>query len=118
MKHVIYKWYVHFFCSVLIFSTLESGQAQQDKTIPLSATEAPPTYQAADLISQAEMHRTQGRYAEAELLYQKAVKIAEGVFGPKHPNLALALNNLAEVYRAPGQVPQSRAALSAGLYNQ
>lgn len=41
----------------------------------------------------------QGKYAEAELLYEKAIKIWEKVHGHDHPKVAAGLNNRAELLR-------------------
>ncbi len=41
-----------------------------------------------------ELYRLQGRYAEAEPLYKRALAIKEKVLGPEHPEVATSLNNL------------------------
>jgi hypothetical protein len=46
----------------------------------------------------------QGNYGAAEPLYQRALRIRETALGPDHPDVALSLNNLAELYHAPGQL--------------
>lgn len=46
----------------------------------------------------ALLYKVQGRYAQAEPLYQRAVAIQEAALGPGHPDLAVALKNLAELY--------------------
>jgi CHAT domain-containing protein len=43
-----------------------------------------------------------GRYEEAIPLAERALRIQEKVLGPEHPTVALALNNLAELFRAQG----------------
>ena len=45
----------------------------------------------------------QGRYSEAIPLAQRALTIWEKGLGPDHPNVATALNNLAELYRFQGR---------------
>ena len=47
--------------------------------------------------------RSQGRYADAEPLYQRALAIREKVLGPEHPDVATSLNNLAALYHAQGR---------------
>lgn len=37
----------------------------------------------------------QGKYAEAEALYLRSLKIQEGILGPDHPDVATSLNDLA-----------------------
>lgn len=43
---------------------------------------------------------TQGKYAEAEPLYEKCQVIQEKALGPEHPELAATLNNRAGVLEA------------------
>jgi CHAT domain-containing protein/Tfp pilus assembly protein PilF len=44
----------------------------------------------------------QGRYSEAIPAAERVVAICEKALGPEHPDTALALNNLAELYRTMG----------------
>jgi len=46
----------------------------------------------------AELYSNQGRYAEAEPLYKRALMIYEKALGPEHPDVAYGLNNLAALY--------------------
>ena len=48
---------------------------------------------ALNLNNLAELYRTQGKYADAEPLYQRALATQEKALGPEHPNVALSLNN-------------------------
>lgn len=41
-------------------------------------------------------------HAEAEPLYARALAIVEKALGPEHPNVAMSLNNLAELHRVKG----------------
>lgn len=41
----------------------------------------------------------QGRFAEANLLYERCQSIDEKILGPEHPSLAITLNNRAELLR-------------------
>jgi hypothetical protein len=45
----------------------------------------------------------QGYYAKAARIAKRAAALAEKKIGPDHPNVATALNNLAEMYRAQGR---------------
>ena len=49
----------------------------------------------------------QGRYAEAEPLYKRALAIAEKALGPDHPDVASCLNNLAILYKAQGRYAEA-----------
>ena len=58
---------------------------------------------ALSLNNLAGLYQAQGRHAEAEHLYQRALTIGEKVLGPDHPSVATRLNNLAALYRAQGR---------------
>ncbi len=55
-----------------------------------------------ELIGKANTLYQQRRYQEAEGVYKEALKVAEDTFGPDHPNVAISLNNLAELYISKG----------------
>ena len=46
-------------------------------------------------------------YAEAEPLVERALRIDEAVHGPRHPDVAGSLNNLAELYQAQGKYEEA-----------
>ncbi len=48
------------------------------------------------------MYDDQGRYAEAEPLYKRALAIVEKALGPEHPDLATSLENYAALLRKTG----------------
>jgi tetratricopeptide (TPR) repeat protein len=51
----------------------------------------------------AELARRQGRAAEAERLFARALAVKEMGLGPDHPDVATSLNNLAQIYVAQGR---------------
>ena len=51
----------------------------------------------------AELYHDQGRYADAEPLFKRALTIREKALGPDHPDVATTLNNLAELYHDQGR---------------
>ena len=53
------------------------------------------------------LYDDQGRYAEAEPLYKRALAIQEKALGPDHPDVATALNNLAVLYRHQGRYAEA-----------
>jgi tetratricopeptide (TPR) repeat protein len=55
---------------------------------------------AATLNTLAVLYHSQRKYAQAEPLYQRVLKLLEQTIGPDHPTLATTLNNLAVVYEA------------------
>ena len=59
------------------------------------------------------LYRDQGRYAEAEPLYKRALAISEKAIGPEHPDVAASLGNLGKLYQA-----QGRYAEAEPLYNR
>ena len=61
----------------------------------------------------AGLYHAQGRYADAEPLYKRALAICEKALGPDHPDVALSLNNLAALYQRPRSLCRCRAALQA-----
>jgi CHAT domain-containing protein/Flp pilus assembly protein TadD len=58
---------------------------------------------ATALNNLALLYHNQGRYAEAEPLYQRSLAIREKALGRDHPYVATSLNNLAELYRSQGR---------------
>ena len=63
----------------------------------------------------AELYRAQGKYAEAEPLYQRALAIWEKALGPEHPIVATSLNNLALLYRDQGKYAEAEPLLQRAL---
>ncbi len=49
------------------------------------------------------MFLAQGRYAEAEPLFKRALAIMERAFGPGHPHVAVSLENYAALLRETGR---------------
>ena len=58
---------------------------------------------ATTLTNRAMDYYEQGKYNEAELLFQQALAIREGVLGPDHPDVAPSLINLAWNYYNQGR---------------
>ena len=54
---------------------------------------------AMSLNKLANLYYLQGRYEEAEPLYQQALEMRRNLLGQKHPDVAMSLNNLANLYR-------------------
>ena len=57
-----------------------------------------------------------GKYSDASSVAERALALSEQLYGPSHPNVAVALNDLAELYRAEGRYadaePITRRALA------
>ncbi len=53
------------------------------------------------------LYQAQGRYAEAEPLYQRALAIKEKALGPEHPSVATSLENYAALLRNTGRTTEA-----------
>ncbi len=62
---------------------------------------------ATSLNNLALLYKAQGRYAEAEPLYQRALAIREKALGPEHPDVAASLQNYAALLRKTGRVSEA-----------
>jgi len=51
----------------------------------------------------ANLYKEQGKYAEAEPLFQRALRIWEQALGPDHPRTRTAVRNYAEMLREMGR---------------
>ncbi|MGA0200155.1 MAG: tetratricopeptide repeat protein, partial [Prochlorotrichaceae cyanobacterium] len=54
---------------------------------------------ATSLNNLAGLYRAQGRYSEAEPLYQRALTVAEAVLGSEHPTTVTFRNNYETLQR-------------------
>ena len=62
---------------------------------------------ARSLNNLAMVYHDQGRYAEAEPLYQRSLKMLEETFGSDHPAVAATLSNLAALYQDQGRYAEA-----------
>src|SRR5258708_1212199 len=63
---------------------------------------------AQSLNNLAGLYHTQGKYEQAEPLFQRALKIHKQVYGKDHPDIASNLNNLAGLYDDHGKYDQAQ----------
>jgi tetratricopeptide (TPR) repeat protein len=63
--------------------------------------------EAARLDQQALKLDREGHHAEAEQLYKRALAFLEKAYGPDHPHVAIAANNLAEFYKNQGRYAEA-----------
>src|SRR5262252_9233381 len=97
----------------------QNGQETQAETFYRTALEAlhdtgpEDPRLAVTLNTLAVLYHTQSKYAQAEPLYQRVLKLLEQTVGPDHPTLATTLNNLAVVTEA-----QDKYAEAAPLYQR
>ncbi len=73
--------------------------------IPVKCSQTRKT--ATFLSNLAGLYQTQGRYAEAEPLYKRALAIEEKALGPEHPNVATSLENYAALLRETGRAAEA-----------
>jgi tetratricopeptide (TPR) repeat protein len=66
-------------------------------------------FEANELNQQVIQLYNQGRSSEAIPLALRALTIREKALGPNHPDVAVSLNNLAELYRAQGRYADAEA---------
>jgi tetratricopeptide (TPR) repeat protein len=59
--------------------------------------------------------RTQGKYAEAEPLFERALAISEAQLGDTHPHTATSLNNLALLYSKQGKYTEAEPLFERAL---
>ena len=55
----------------------------------------------------ALLYYSQGKYNEAELLYQQALALRQKLLGNDHPDVASSLNNLALLYYSQGKYKEA-----------
>ena len=67
------------------------------------------------LRNEAAAHAAQGKHAEAEQLYQRAISAAEKKYGPEHPRIVHSLNPLAELYVKQGRLAEAELLLKRAL---
>jgi len=80
--------------SQITVRVFRAGQPRDIK-ITLSAI---PSDDLQSLLRQASKSFEEGKYAEAEALYKRAIPIAERMLGPDHLQLAMLLSNLGAAY--------------------
>ena len=62
---------------------------------------------ASSLNNLAGLYSSQGRYEEAEPLYEQALELSQRNLGENHPDVATSLNNLAGLYRSQGRYEEA-----------
>jgi CHAT domain-containing protein/tetratricopeptide (TPR) repeat protein len=73
------------------------------------------TYYGIALNNLATVYEAQGRAAEAEGLYLRALEIREKALGPRHLEVAIPLNNVAKLYSSLGRYGEAEELLRRAL---
>jgi tetratricopeptide (TPR) repeat protein len=90
----------------------QGDEAQAEKLLQLSYQEAEkfgpddPRF-AVSIHNLANWYATQGKYSQAEPLYQRAVGILEKTRGAEHPQTAMARVGLADLLQVEGRLPEA-----------
>ena len=71
--------------------------------------------EANRLNQEARKFHQQGRYADAQALFQRLISLIEESLGPSHPRLAPPLNNLAQVYSDQARYSEAAPLLERAL---
>ena len=69
---------------------------------------------AASLNNLAGLYDSQGRYSEAEPLYQKALSLYKQLSGDGNSDVAASLNNLAGLYDSQGRYSEAEPLYQEG----
>ena len=88
-------------------STSAASPSPRRRWGPSTPTSAP------SLNNLAALYRAQGRYAEAEPLYQRSLAIREKALGPDHPDVGAVAQQPGRAVPGPGPLRRGRAALQA-----
>jgi tetratricopeptide (TPR) repeat protein len=67
------------------------------------------------MIEQADKHRINGNYGAAAAIWQQILAIVEKALGVDHPDVALSLNNLAQLLISQGQYAAAEPLLRRSL---
>ena len=63
---------------------------------------------ATDMNNLAELYRAQGKYAQAEPLYKRSLKIGRKALGPEHLQVATVFENMAELFKKFGKEDEAK----------
>jgi tetratricopeptide (TPR) repeat protein len=66
----------------------------------------------------AALYDNQGRYAEAEPLFKRALAVLEKALGPNHPEVAAVRHNLAALYKDQGRYADAEALNKRAMANR
>src|SRR5437764_11821541 len=90
---------------------LRGGVDERSPSLNLAALTgddgAKTTTEARQLNDLALLYQNQGRYADAEPLYQRSLAMLQRTLGPNHPAVAATLGNLAALYEEEGRYAEA-----------
>ena len=92
------------------------GQTNPPNLVAQTSTADDPELSEVEQLNQQVIQLDkQGKYAEAIPLAQRTLAITEKVLGPEHPDVALSLNNLAELYQDQGNYKEAEPLFQRAL---
>lgn len=111
-------WESHNKKGVSAFHASRHAEAENHFILALELADKPPINNDRlrfSLYQLAEIYRIQSKLIEAGLILKRTLAIDEKILGPKHPNVALGMNNLASNYRERGKHDEAEALLKQAL---
>ena len=91
------------------------GSVSVTSLLQLATRAGIPRAVGTSLSNLAGMYMDQGRYAEADPLFKRALAIDEKALGPEHPDVGQSLNNLAAVYLYQGRYGEAEPLFKRAL---
>ena len=79
------------------------------------STHAPDSDVCACALDLAYLYKNQGKLAEAETICLTGLELQQGVYGPKHPYVALTLRILSDIYKEQGRFRDATDSLERAL---
>ena len=102
------KWESYITAAQQAYQQADYAEAEKQSEAALKEAEAFDDVRlATSLNNLALLYKAQGRYAEAEPLYQRSLAIREKALGPEHPAVATSLENYADLLRKTGRVSEA-----------
>ena len=102
------KWESYIAAAQQAYQQADCAEAEKQSEAALKEAEAFDDVRlATSLNNLALLYKAQGRYAEAEPLYQRSLAIREKALGPEHPAVATSLENYADLLRKTGRVSEA-----------
>ena len=102
------KWESYITAAQQAYRQADYAEAEKQSEAALKEAEAFDDVRlATSLNNLALLYKAQGRYAEAEPLYQRALAIREKALGPEPPDVATSLENYADLLRKTGRVSEA-----------
>ncbi len=102
--------------ALLVLILVDSSTAQPSKSTPedtsVAATRNQESNEIKELNETVKKLYQAGKYAEALALAQRALELSDNTLGPEHPDAAIYLNNLAELYNTIGDYAKAEPGIA------